>query len=163
VLIEGANDTVGDATGATTTLVSGNTNDGIDVSGTGAQILYGYIGVDVTGLAALGNGGYGISLLTGADGAMVAGAVVSGNFKDGLSEVSSNDTVTGSMIGTDANGLNKVANTGSGIVVSTAGNVTIGGTGANDRNIIAGNGTNGILLSGSSNDQVLNNYIGLNK
>jgi hypothetical protein len=52
VLVEGANDTVGDSTGVAQTIISGNNNDGIDVSGAGATgdvMTNCWVGVGVTG------------------------------------------------------------------------------------------------------------------
>jgi hypothetical protein len=59
VLVQGPSDTVGDPTGAAPTIVSGNTNDGIDVGSAGALIANAWVGVNLTGLAALQNGGNG--------------------------------------------------------------------------------------------------------
>lgn len=55
-------------------------------------------------------------------------------------------TITGCYIGTDPTGTVAVPNTNSGIYAWFADRLTIGGTGANDGNLISGNGTYGMFL-----------------
>jgi parallel beta-helix repeat protein len=72
----------------------------------------------------------------------------------------SNVVIAGNYIGLDLDGTTVQANTTQGIdLIKSSGN-TIGGETAAERNVISGNKQNGIKLSGSSNNQILGNYIG---
>ncbi|MGB0560902.1 MAG: S8 family serine peptidase [Spirulinaceae cyanobacterium] len=69
-----------------------------------------------------------------------------------------NNTIVGNYIGTDVTGELDFGNTGNGILGWGTGNI-IGGTTAQDRNLISGNDGLGVYLHGN-NQQVLGNYIG---
>ena len=70
----------------------------------------------------------------------------------------------GNYIGTDVSGLNRLNNIGDGVDVTGADDNTIGGTAADDMNVISGNLGSGIDLSADADDnQVLGNFIGTNK
>jgi len=76
--------------------------------------------------------------------------------------------ITGCYIGISATGdvhfKDQMGISSTGISVYSAVDVVIGGAGENDRNIISGNTSNGITLSGGSqNCRIENNYIGLNQ
>ena len=75
-------------------------------------------------------------------------------------------TITGNTIGLNASGSGAVANGGDGINLTGIGSsytgITIGGTTASDRNVISGNGGDGIALSDLDNVAILGNYIGTN-
>ena len=68
----------------------------------------------------------------------------------------------GNLIGTNATGTSALGNRASGVFVSNAGPALIGGSAAGARNVISGNGTQGITLTNGSaaGSQVLGNYIG---
>src|SRR5262249_59959417 len=68
------------------------------------------------------------------------------------------DQVLGNTIGVAAYGFEPLAN-GTGIVLTGSGN-TIGGAVSGARNVISGNSNDGILISGSTANQLLGNYIG---
>ncbi len=70
------------------------------------------------------------------------------------------DTIAGNYIGIDATGTRAGTNVGTGIVVGTATNVTIGGPTAADRNVIAAFNTGIQLAVGSITNQVTGNYVG---
>ncbi|WP_422928475.1 beta strand repeat-containing protein [Singulisphaera sp. PoT] len=85
------------------------------------------------------------------------------------------NTIIGNFIGTNAAGTAALPNGGSGISILDSPTNTIGGAVSASRNIISGNGTNGILVdlndakasapatgSNSSSNLIQNNYIGLN-
>ena len=80
-----------------------------------------------------------------------------------LSAGSSGSVIVGNHIGTNASGTVSLGNA-RGIVVGTAlvpvDNVRIGGTTAQDRNIISGNQFGGIIFTLTSNNIVQGNYIG---
>jgi parallel beta-helix repeat protein len=89
-----------------------------------------------------------------------AGNLISGNTDAGmLLGIGGRFLVQGNLIGTDAAGLHALAN-GVGIILSGDDN-TIGGTTANERNVISGNTNDGVDLYGSRWNQVLGNYIGV--
>ncbi len=122
----------------------------------GANVIQGnYIGTDVTGTEALGNG-WGI-IVTGNDNVVGgpdpgAGNVISGNWNSGL-DICANcggfpatgNVVQGNHIGTDAGGLAAVPNAGWGVGVRASDN-TIGGGAPGTGNIISGNNGAGIVV-----------------
>ena len=79
-------------------------------------------------------------------------------------ESSTGHLVEGNFIGTDITGMIARPNRFYGILMSDADTSTIGGTTAAARNVISGNGSSGLnMISGSSNNTVSGNYVGLNK
>jgi CSLREA domain-containing protein len=71
-------------------------------------------------------------------------------------------TVTGSLIGTAADGVTPLGNTIDGITISGPGgpsNHVIGGTGAGQANVIAFNGGNGVTVSGVTGNAIRGNSI----
>jgi Astacin (Peptidase family M12A)/Right handed beta helix region len=132
-----------------------------------------WLGLDAAGTNATPNAYQGILFADGAGHNIVGGTnpsarnVISGNAQYGIWMSDSNttgNTVLGNYIGTDASGSVAVPNAGGGIGMfySSVGHV-IGGTNANARNVISGNGNAGIWLAGSgvSNNLVEGNLIGL--
>jgi len=94
----------------------------------------------------------------------VSGLIVNRFGGTGMMFISGNNyTVRNCYVGTDAWGNAAAPNKGHGILVQTSYN-TIGGLTAADRNVISGNGANGIQLynPGSTNNKVIGNYIGTN-
>ena len=71
-----------------------------------------------------------------------------------------NNRVLGNYLGTDATGSVAPGNTYSGIAIIFAQSNTIGGTTADERNIISGNGNNGVMLHGADGNVISGNYIG---
>ena len=167
VLVEGPNDTVGDAAGVATTIVSGNQNDGIDVSGmnaVGDLINDVWVGLGLTGLTPLANGGNGIALMAPAQGGTVAKNVIAGD-RTGKNQIylsGSRWLVKDNYIGIGKNGSTAVGGGGGGVLIINGSNNTVGGS-AVDRNIIAGNAGDGVLVTGANaaNNVVSGNYIGL--
>ena len=159
VLVEGPNDTVGDTANVATTIVSGNKQDGIDVSGTNAVsdlINDVWVGLGLTGLAPLANGGNGVTI-TGDD--TVANSVVSGNTGAGIVVNGASNLITGNKIGVAADGTTAAGNGQDGVLVNGSNNFV----GQFGRNIIAGNALDGVGIKGGSNNVLGNNYIGLDK
>ena len=72
------------------------------------------------------------------------------------------NTVTGSFIGTNAAGTAVQANSGSGVFIDSSPNNNIGGLTAAERNVISGNGGQGVLIGGpgSTGNLVRGNRIG---
>ncbi len=127
-----------------------------------------FIGTDVTGTAALANGGNGIEVanshgLFGTIGGIgpPIRSVISGNALNGISLAENNNTVQGNYIGTNASGTAALAN-GGGVDIA-ANNSQIGGNPAfGQRNVISGNDGNGvaILSSGATSNVIVGNFIG---
>jgi hypothetical protein len=68
--------------------------------------------------------------------------------------------IVGNYIGLNTDGATAASNHGDGIELLYSSNNTIGGEAANDRNVISANGQQGLLVSASSNNVIMNNYIG---
>ncbi|MEX2175896.1 MAG: hypothetical protein WD872_16160 [Pirellulaceae bacterium] len=145
--------------------------NGIEVSNASNFRFEGnYIGTD--GTADLGNRVNGIRfVITGGShtvGGMTDAArnLISGNDSNGLLiEGMDSNLVVGNYIGTNAAGTGAIANGGNGVfILGGATNNTIGGTTVEARNVISGNGSDGIEIRGSKTDNnfVLGNYIGTN-
>ena len=170
----GASNTIGGTTAGERNVISGNDVNGIYVTGAGAtgnQIQGNYIGLDEGGTLDRGNTSMGVlvdgSAATTTVGGTAAGAgnVISGNDDKGV-QISSGgaagNTIQGNYVGTDFNGTADVGNTNEGIEIINSDSVTIGGTVANERNVIAGNNTVGIDIDGSSSGTVIEgNYVGI--
>jgi hypothetical protein len=167
--------TIGGLTAAERNVVSGNTGFGIEISGgtTAGNIVEGnFIGTDSSGASAMSNGNEGVIIITQQNvviGGSVAGAgnVISGNQGAGidLNVGTSNNAVQGNIVGLNAAGSAKLANSTAGIVVNSSSNNTIGGTTALARNVISGNGGEGIGVDGTSSaagNLIEGNYIGWN-
>lgn len=169
----GKNTVIGGATPAARNVISGNTSGIFDESfiiGTASNntISGNYIGVDVTGAAALGNVQFGIS--TNSRGAVIggsapgAGNVISASGTIANVQIASRDVVVqGNWIGTGASG----SSSPTGLVPSAfrvpgifvTGNIAvtgtqIGGTVSGAGNVIAFNTSHGVLL----NDQIGNGH-----
>ena len=164
--------TIGGTTSGTRNVISGNTNDGVEISGagtTGNVVTGDYIGTDITGTVAIANG-TGVKIGTSASGNTIggltstpgtgAGNVISGN-ATGVSDTGGgDDLILGNLVGTNAAGTAAVGNTLDGIDVGTSGD-TIGGSTASARNVISGNTAGfGIDLSAQGN-VVQGNFIGV--
>ncbi|MCI0682029.1 MAG: LamG domain-containing protein, partial [Gemmataceae bacterium] len=155
-------------------VISGNNWSGIGISGagtTGNQILGNYIGTDFTGTQALANSLGGIGISGGAANNIIGGItggtrnVISGNTGIGVNISGSsavNNVVQGNYIGTNATGTAALPNSGLAGVQITGGasNNTIGGSAAGAGNVISGNATLNVIISGGSGNSVRGNFIG---
>lgn len=161
-------------------LISGNDDYGIEIEGEGADnnVIQGnFIGVDISGAAALPNRRGGVSLsrapteVVGNGGHLIGGAtmpgvcsgpcnVISGNNQRGIRDgVSISDVVIqGNFIGTDASGTAAVPNQNSGIDLSGTSHL-VGGASPGLGNVISGNGRDGLEAVGA-NIVVQGNLIG---
>ena len=152
-------------------VISGNTN-GISLIGSQATanvIIGNFIGTDATGKIALGNRLYGI-YLTNSPANTIGGTtantgnLISGNFLHGILFYggSSSNVVAGNLIGLAVNGTNALPNQQAGILINGGVANTIGGTSQTARNIISGNGINGVYigLPGDCFNLIAGNYIG---
>ncbi|HEX7151416.1 MAG TPA: IPTL-CTERM sorting domain-containing protein [Thermoanaerobaculia bacterium] len=149
--------------------ISGNTRSGIRITaGEGHTIQGNYIGTELNGVADRGNGAEGIYC---AGRATIGGGVVTGEGN----LVSGNDgqagiaiihpgwaSIRGNFVGVDRTGATALPNAGDGIVVTSSdpAGVEIGSGDPGARNLIAGNGGNGITVTGA-NARIAGNRIGV--
>lgn len=160
-----------------------NNVTGIFAAGNRDYILGNNIGVDGGGVAApngtgvllaaeattIGNVGpapVGSSRrISPAGGGAIPGNVISGNTGNGISVGSGSDNViVGNFIGTNAAGTAAVPNGGHGVEIVDSNRNTIGSPDNNGRNVISGNGGEGVKIHGdfSTDNVVAANYIGTN-
>ena len=106
----------------------------------------------------------GLRLAAGSDGSVIRGLVINQFGDTGITLVDSdNHTIVGNYIGTDVTGTVDLGNTSKGIQVENSSGNQIGGSTAADRNVIAGNDDDGIILwgAGSTLNVIQGNYIGV--
>jgi titin len=162
------NNIIGGTTDSEGNVISGNNNAGVGMSGTagnGNTVTGNFIGTDAAGTAALPNS-YGVRM-SGQDdtiGGTTASErnVISGNTYYGVFVQGSGNTVKGNYIGTNAAGTGAVPND-YGVVMWPyySQSSTVGGSTEGERNVISGNSTYGVFISGSPSNTVKGNYIGL--
>jgi CSLREA domain-containing protein len=143
---------IGGTVAADRNIISSNTVDGIQINGSGAgavnNLVEGnYIGLNVTGTAALGNTNQGVAVFgtstnnTIGGTAAGAGNVVSGNGNRGIQvgvAGAGGIVIQGNKVGTNAAGTAGIPNGAAGVVLGSASH-TVGGTVANAGNLIAFN------------------------
>jgi hypothetical protein len=184
-IVGGTGQVIGGPTGTTPggactgacNVISGNTLQGISIGApgsTGAVVQGNYIGTDVTGMAAIPNGNYGVNLQAGTTNNTVGGTppaarnVISGNTNTGVyieNTATANNIVQGNYIGVNTTGSVALPNGVFGVRITAGANTnTIGGTAAGAGNVISGNGNDGIEISSatSTGNLVQGNYIGTN-
>jgi hypothetical protein len=140
--------------------------DALNINVAGVTVVGNYLGTDVTGTVDLGNTDDGVDV--DANNVVIGGTtaaernIISGNNGDGINLGAgfSGAIIRGNYIGTDVTGTIDLGNSANGILVGGS-NVTIGGTAAGARNIISGNGVDGInVASGANNVTIAGNWIG---
>lgn len=176
---------IGGTTGGARNILSGNAANGVTISGAGAtanQVLGNYIGTNAAGTAAIANGAAdvannyrypGVAIFGAAASNLIgsaatgAGNVISGNSAQGVNLYDSGTTgnvLAGNLIGLNAAGLAALANGYAGVSIfgAATGN-TVGGTLPAARNVISGNGNQGVTISdaGTNSNVVAGNYVGL--
>ena len=159
--------TIGGSSPGEGNIISGNANHGVWVEGsTGNAVEGNYIGTDGSGTGALANGGAGVFLDSGANSNTIGGTttaernVVSGNTLSGIRIDSSTDnTVCGNFIGTDASGTAALPNGSEGVYLTNSANSTTIGGSAAAANLIAYNSSNGVSITSSSDCEVSHNQV----
>jgi len=139
---------------------------GILIEGSQNTVTGNYIGTDLTGSQALGNGVHGVQLdygphnTIGGTGAWQRN-VISGNNGSGLflNRGSDGNTIAGNYIGTDATGSYDLGNKGTGVLIIPYANENL----VIQRNVISGNGGSGVSIGGTGTEGniISGNYIGL--
>jgi Bacterial Ig-like domain (group 3) len=184
VTLGGSNNLLGGTTAAARNVISGNREVGVGIGGTvtGNSVQGNYIGVDVSGTKALGNGNGGISISAASPNNNLIGGVtkkpgvppgnvISANTNTGIVlNGTNNNKIQGNIIGADVTGTLAMGNTGDGIIMTTAVGNVIGGKTGRTANIIAFNGGSGppsqfsgegvhVADSPSINNSILGNSI----
>jgi hypothetical protein len=148
-------------------VVSGNTGFGINVTASGATLQGNIVGLDAAGATSIGNQQDGVWLAS--TGAVVGGNtsaarnVISGNvnssvFADGIYVSGSSNTIQGNYIGTDITGTLNRGNWNSGVALAGSNNL-VGGTGANEGNLLAFNRYGTHVTGNVSGNRILGNSI----
>ena len=152
-------------------VISGNGAEGVLFrdAGTAGNFAGGnFIGLNAAGAAAVSNGWSGVEFYSGAASNSVSGNVISGNGENGVVFNGTNvtgNTVAGNLIGLNAPGTAPVGNGWAGVdFYYGAQDNLVGGNTPAARNVISGNGNDGVVLigGGTSGNTVAGNYIGLN-
>jgi len=161
-------------TGGAGNVISGNGRNGVAIEKgpDNNQVLGNFIGTDFTGTNALGNHEDGVLIENAHDnriGDVGARNIISANHDFGVSINQGgafNTEVLGNYIGTDVTGTAGLGNGLDGMIILgvhngvAIGRLLGGGASAGTRNVISRNGRTGILILGSTNVVVGNNYIG---
>ncbi len=156
-------------------VISANGANGVAVTGNASaiQVNSSYIGTDLTGAKALGNTNAGIFLGVGTTLTTVGSTdpslltVISGNLGNGIEMLgTSQNTVIGCLIGTDAFGLLPLPNAANGISLTASSFNTVGriaastnGTAGGPANVIAFSGANGVRVNSGNQNSFLENSI----
>jgi hypothetical protein len=173
VSIDTPNNIIGGAQPGQRNVISGNAfyNIGIGGAGSNNQIKGNYIGTNAAGTAVLGDGGggFGIEINNGPNANNIiggtepgAGNLISGNGQYGIYTNGTNTVIQGNLIGTDITGTQAIPNF-SGGVTFTGENILVGGASPAARNVISGNGGQGIVADdfGTIVSKIQGNFIGV--
>jgi uncharacterized delta-60 repeat protein len=167
-----SNNLVGGSTAGAGNVIADNRSTGLAILGvdsTGNRLEGNFIGVTPDGTTALANRGEAGVLLIDAVSNTIGGStsgtqnVISGNAGSGVwirGALASGNAIEGNIIGLAADGTTPVGNA-IGVRLESASH-TVGGTVTGSRNIISGNSTYGVYVSGSTatGNAILGNYIG---
>lgn len=153
--------------------------NGVLIQNGGGNVIEGnLIGADVTGMTVRSNAQGGVTIMDSTNNLIGGTSVASRNIVSGngfgITILNSNTTSTtgnlvqGNFIGTDRNGTGTLSNLTYGVGIGWIGSIavgasnnTVGGTSVSARNIISGNGKNGVYIAvNSSANLVRGNYIG---
>ena len=161
---------------------SGNGTDGIRFSSSSNQVIAGnYLGTDRHGTTGIPNDGYGVQFISGTSNNQLGTDsdnsrdveernVISGNgagFRFVTTSTGDNNWIAGNYIGVDASGNVALPNFDNGVDLTGSQTNTIVGTNGDgvrdaiERNIISGNGDDGIRIDGPTANIVAGNYIGV--
>lgn len=156
-------------------IINGFSGAGINIEGVGAtenKVSGCYIGTDAVGGAAVPNTSNGITIFRAANntiGGLTPGErnVISGNANgidmNGFNSGANSNKIQGNFIGTNAAGNAALPNVNAGVFIEAgAKNNLIGGATATARNVISGNGGNGIIVfdAGTDGNKIQGNYLG---
>ena len=108
-----------------------------------------------------GAGGLWVTDLNGqqASGNTIVGNLIAGNGGTGVTLDAGSNAVLGNLIGTDSTGSHAAGNSAAGVAITSGDNAIGDGTAAG-RNVISGNGFEGIWVKGGTANRIRGNYIG---
>ena len=166
--------TIGGASKSARNVISGNRGNGITITDEAHRnvIMGNLIGPDLSGVAGPGNGGNGLLLSKGAAWNQIGGITIAernyicGNASDGVRMLdvgTSQNLLLGNSIGMDVTGYVAFGNRGLGVAISDGAMLNqIGSSDSGSTNIITGNLSHGISITGAgTNENVIRgNYIG---
>jgi parallel beta helix pectate lyase-like protein len=152
-----------------TAIISGNSGDGVRIVGGGSNTFNAntLIGLNNGGNTAIPNGGNGVYIESSTANVIGNTDLISGNGGTGVyitGAAATGNSVWGNFIGLGLGPSSPVAigNASHGVVLALGANGnTIGGMADGTGNNISGNGLNGVFITGSPNNNVLSNFIGL--
>jgi hypothetical protein len=165
---------IGGATESAGNVISGNRGNGITITDEAYRnvIMGNLIGPDLSGVAGPGNGGNGLLLSEGSYGNQIGGLTIAernyicGNGSDGvrmLGSGTSYNLLVGNSIGMDVTGYVPFGNRGAGVAIADgAMQNQIGSSDSGSTNIITGNLSHGISITGAGTNEniIRGNYIG---
>ncbi len=142
--ISGDNHRFGGAEAGARNIVAASGGDGLRLPNANQCVVaHNYIGVDVTGLVAVGNAGVGIQVPGGSSGIQILGNVIGGNAGAGVQSFR-DSVILGNLIGVGADSTTPLPNA-MGVVLTGFDN-RVGGPGAGEGNIIAHNVGDGVAV-----------------
>jgi CSLREA domain-containing protein len=166
IRVGGNNNTIGGANTTVRNIISGNSRIGISSGFPAPENLLiegNFIGTNISGTAAVGNTNSGILMFNGSN-SIIRNNVVSGNQAGIDLQQTTAISLLGNKVGTDHTGSSSIPNSvGIRLMTSTTVNNQVGGANAGDGNIVSGNTSLGILISGgASQNRILGNKVGIN-
>ncbi len=175
IVRDGDSVTIGGDVSSHGNLISGNRTTGIVIDGLSRAVVVrgNRIGSRADGIDPLGNSGDGIAIGGQTIDVVIGGAIsfdrnlIGGNGGSGISisgPEHRNLVIAGNYVGVDRRGIAPLGNAVSGILLADgARDILIGGSDSAHRNIIGASGVAGVhLTTGSSENRVFNNFIGMN-
>lgn len=164
-ILDSGSNIIGSPTGRN--IISGNGESGVRMDNPNSQdniIQNNIIGLDINGLSAIPNDGFGIVILANSGGNHIGGLnlnegnIVSANLFSGIASGADNQTIEGNKVGTNINGVNDLGNNNNGIFLNGASNCVV------DNNLISGNEFSGVFIDDDAfGNQLLGNKIGTNE
>jgi trimeric autotransporter adhesin len=158
-----------------TNVITENGDDGIDIAGNArdVRVAGNIIGLNTKGLVPMGNSGNGVEVGGNAHDVVIGGPqptfnvipqnAISANGASGVAIVGTahNVTVSNSYIGTDITGLAQRGNSDDGVSIGPGSySNTVGSADPKLITVISGNSDNGIAMTGTTGNTVINSYIG---
>ena len=148
-------------------IISGNGNYGVYISGTGTSwnsVVDNYIGTNVSGAAAVGNGFSGVTVIDGATYNGIQNNLISGNLMHGIllkGSGTDKNYARLNIIGANAQVTSPLPNHNHGVVITDGAESNQIGTAAPEwGNVIVSSGWSGVSIFNSNNNTVMLNAIG---
>lgn len=158
----GGNNIVGGEFPSARNVISGNGFDGIVFSGSSNLAQGNFVGTDVTGTIAIGNGNWGVTIhnegtVYGNENRVIDN-VISGNKSSGIFLATSRNTIQGNFIGTDVSGTITIGNGQDGIRAAGQGE-NVCDNNMITENIISGSAFSGIAFYSANENLLYGNFI----